>query len=129
VGEVNLVIFSSFIRVKAYQGTVSLSKKHETFIHKLLSMKVPTVLISFGNPYLLSSFPKVNSYLCAFGDTRVSQQAMIKALVGEIDIQGTLPISIPGTRYKVGYGINQPSRFGQRLHQATSKVTKKINKS
>jgi beta-N-acetylhexosaminidase len=125
----DLLILSSFIRVKAYQGTVSLSKKHETFIRKLLSMKVPTLLLSFGNPYLLSSFPKVNSYLCAFGDTKVSQQAMIKALVGEIDIQGTLPISIPGTRYKVGYGINQPSRIGQRLHQATLKVTKKINKS
>ena len=122
--ELDLLILPSFIRVKAYQGTVSLSKKHEIFIHKLLSMKVPIVLISFGNPYLLSLFPKLNAYLCAYGDTKVSQQAMIKALVGEIDIRGTLPISIPGTKFKVGHGINQPSRFGQRFHQATSKVTK-----
>ena len=127
--KADLIALPSFIKVKAYQGTVSLSKKHETFIHKLLNMKVPTVLISFGNPYLLSLFPKLNAYLCAYGDTKVSQQAMIKAIVGEIDIQGKLPISIPGTEFKVGHGINQPSRFGQRFHQATSKVTKKIKAS
>ena len=92
--EADLLVLSSFIKVKAYQGTVSLSKKHETFIQKLLSMKIPTVLISFGNPYLLSLFPKVNTYLCGFGDTKVTQKAMLKALTGEIEIRGKLPISI-----------------------------------
>jgi len=112
--KADLLILSSFIRVKAYQGTVSLSKKHEVFIQKLLSMKVPSVLISFGNPYLLSLFPKVNAYLCAFGDSRLTQKAMLKALLGEINIRGKLPISIPGTKFKVGNGINQPSRFRSR---------------
>lgn len=101
----DLLMLSSFIKVKAYQGTVSLSKKHEAFIQKLLSTKVPIVLISFGNPYLLSLFPKVNTYLCAFGDSKVSHKAVLKALVGDMDIQGTLPISIPRTKFKVGHGI------------------------
>jgi hypothetical protein len=30
---------------------------------------------------------------------------MIKALLGEIDIQGKLPISIPKTNYRVGDGL------------------------
>ncbi len=107
--EVDLIILSSFIRVKAYQGTISVSKKHEEFIRKILNMKIPVVVVSFGNPYLLSLFPKVSSYLCAYGDTKVSQKAMLKALIGEIDIQGKLPISIPKTKFKVGHGINQLS--------------------
>jgi beta-N-acetylhexosaminidase len=123
-GEVDLIILSSFIRVKAYQGTVSLSTKHESFIQKILNTKTPTVLISFGNPYLLSLFAKVDAYLCGFGDTKTTQRAMLKALKGEIDIQGKLPISIPNTKYKVGDGINHPSRLGQRFQQVTSKVTK-----
>jgi beta-N-acetylhexosaminidase len=99
--KADLIILPSFIKVKAYQGTVSLSEKHEEFIQKLIGMKVPIVLISFGNPYLLSLFPKVNAYLCAYGDTQVSQKATLKALLGEIDIHGKLPISIPKTKYKV----------------------------
>ena len=112
--KADLLILPSFIRVKAYQGTVSLSHEHEAFITKLLSMKVPSVLISFGNPYLLSLFPKVNAYLCAFGDSKLTQKAMLKALLGEINIRGKLPISIPETKFKVGNGINQPSRFRSR---------------
>jgi beta-N-acetylhexosaminidase len=97
----DLIILSSFIRVKAYQGSVSLSKKHEEFINKILKLKPPAVLVSFGNPYLLSLFPKVNSYICGFGDTKATQRALLKTLRGEIVIKGTLPISIPNTKYKV----------------------------
>ncbi len=92
--EVDLVILSSFIRVKAYQGSVSISKKHEEFINKILKFKTSNILISFGNPYLLTVFPNVNAYLCAYGDTKVSQRAVLKALKGEIKIQGKLPIRI-----------------------------------
>lgn len=91
---VDLIILSSFIRVKAYKGSVSISEKHEKFINKILKLKVPNVLISFGNPYLLSVFPKVNAYLCCYGDTKVSLQATLKALLGKIQAQGKLPIRI-----------------------------------
>lgn len=116
--KADLILLASFIRVKAYQGTVSLSKKHEAFVQKLLSIKVPTVLISFGNPYLLSLFPMVNAYLCGFGDTKTTQQAMLKALLGKINIQGKLPISIPN--YK-------PSSVGQQIRTKTSGVSKNHN--
>lgn len=92
--DVDLVILSSFIRVKAYQGSVSISKKHEELIKKILKLKTANVLISYGNPYLLSVFPEVKAYLCAYGDTKASQQAVFKALNGEIKIQGKLRISI-----------------------------------
>ena len=43
--EADLIFLSSFIRVKAYQGSVSLSNKHEEFIRKILKIKVPTCLL------------------------------------------------------------------------------------
>ncbi|NWF89944.1 MAG: glycoside hydrolase family 3 C-terminal domain-containing protein [Ignavibacteriaceae bacterium] len=92
VEDVDIVILSSFIRVKAYQGSISISQKHEEFVKDILKLKTKSVLISFGNPYLLSVFPEVNAYLCAYGDTKASQQAVLKALKGEIKIQGKLPI-------------------------------------
>lgn len=94
--EVDLIVLSSFIRVKAYQGSISLTGKHKDFMRKILKMKVPTVLVSFGNPYLLSLFRDVSAYICAYGDTKVSQHAVLKALQGEIKIQGKLPITSRG---------------------------------
>lgn len=93
--KVNLIILSSFIRVKAYQGTLKISKRHEEFLNKILTLRAPKILLSFGNPYLYSLFPAVNAYLCGFGDTKSTQEAMLKALCGEINIQGKLPITLP----------------------------------
>lgn len=105
IDETKLAVLASFVRVKAYHGTISLSKQHEEFIKKILEKCGNTILISFGNPYLLSQFSKVDTYICGYGDTKATQIAMLKALSGEIIISGKLPISIPNTKYKVGYGI------------------------
>jgi beta-N-acetylhexosaminidase len=101
----DLILLPSFVRVRAYQGTVRLSESHTEFINKLLKLKTPSVIISFGNPYLLSLFPDAKTYLAAYGDPPVSQRAMASAIAGEINIQGKLPISIPKTDYIVGHGI------------------------
>jgi beta-glucosidase-like glycosyl hydrolase/CubicO group peptidase (beta-lactamase class C family) len=55
----------------------------------------PTVLVSFGSPYLLSAVPDVGSYLVAWGDREVSQRAALTALFGEEPISGHLPIPLP----------------------------------
>ncbi|NIQ53818.1 MAG: hypothetical protein GWN71_10500, partial [Gammaproteobacteria bacterium] len=55
----------------------------------------PTVLISFGNPYLLSAVPDVGSYLLAWGDRDVSQRAAVAALFGEEPVGGRLPVALP----------------------------------
>ncbi len=58
---------------------------------------------------MLSLFPEASTYLCAYGDVPVSQEAMAEALVGENKIQGRLPISIPNTEFIVGDGIKVES--------------------
>jgi beta-N-acetylhexosaminidase len=70
----------------------------------LIKKKAPVVGISFGNPYLLQSFPELRTYLVAYGDMPSLQQATARALLGEIDITGKLPISLPGL-YPRGTGI------------------------
>jgi len=70
----------------------------------VIAAKKPVVGISFGNPYLLQSFPGLRTYLVAYGDMPSLQNAVARALVGEIDITGRLPISLPGL-YPRGTGI------------------------
>ena len=102
----NLILLPAFVKVKAYQGTVSLSESHTEFINKILKLKTPSVLVSLGNPYLLSMFPQAKTYLTSYGDPPVSQIAMAKAIAAENNIKGRLPISIPETDFKIGDGIS-----------------------
>ena len=60
-----------------------------------LSGRGAVVVSSFGNPYSLSAFEDLGSYLIAWGSHEVSQRAGAFALMGAAEISGTLPISIP----------------------------------
>ncbi|MGE0158846.1 MAG: glycoside hydrolase family 3 N-terminal domain-containing protein [Gemmatimonadales bacterium] len=66
----------------------------------------PTVLVSFGSPYLLSAMPEVGSYLLAWGDREVSQRAALAALFGEQPISGRLPIPLPPF-HRLGEGLER----------------------
>jgi beta-N-acetylhexosaminidase len=67
-----------------------------------------TVVVAVGNPYLAKDFPEVQNYLCTFSAAPVSEQSAAKALFGEIEIHGHLPVSIPGIAER-GAGITQPA--------------------
>lgn len=101
----DLVIISSYIRVKANVGPVEISAAQQEFIQSLLDSGKTVILISFNNPYLLSKFPGIKTYINTFSNTIFSQEAALKAILGEIDFNGRLPVSIPETEFKVGDGI------------------------
>ena len=61
-------------------------------------------------PYLGGhSFPKLQTYVVAYGDMQSLQEATERALLGQIDITGRLPISLPGL-YPRGTGIQLKAR-------------------
>jgi beta-N-acetylhexosaminidase len=99
----DLVLASLYGRVRS--GQVSSVGIPDAGAHALSALiATPVVGISFGNPYLLQSFPGLRTYLVAYGDMPSLQQAVARALVGEIDVVGKLPISLPGL-YPKGTGI------------------------
>jgi beta-N-acetylhexosaminidase len=59
----------------------------------------PVALAALGNPYLLRNFPRVTAYLATFSTVPPSEIAAVRALFGEINIRGHLPVSIPGLAY------------------------------
>ena len=101
----DVVLASLYGRVRTGQArSVGLPEPGARALSSLISAKKPIVGISFGNPYLLQSFPALRTYLVAYGDMPSLQQATARALLGEIDIVGRLPISLPGL-YPRGTGI------------------------
>jgi beta-N-acetylhexosaminidase len=101
----DLVLASLYGRVRSGQvSSVGIPDAGARALSALIAAKTPMVGISFGNPYLLQSFPGLRTYLVAYGDMPSLQQAVARALVGEIDVVGKLPISLPGL-YPRGTGI------------------------
>jgi len=99
------VIVSMYGRVRTGQArSVALPEPGMTALQLLLDRRAPLIGISFGNPYLLLSIPKLRTYLVAYGDMPSLQEAAAKALLGKIDVTGRLPISLPGM-YPRGTGI------------------------
>lgn len=100
-----LVIASLYGRVRTGQArSVGLPDPGAQALSRLIASKTRLIGISFGNPYLLQSFPELRTYMVAYGDMPSLQQAVAKALTGEVDISGRLPISLPGL-YARGTGI------------------------
>ena len=101
----DLVLASLYGRVRSGQASsVGIPEAGAKALSTLIAAKSPIVGISFGNPYLLKSFPGLRSYVVAYGDMPSLQQAVARALLGEIDVAGKLPISLPGL-YPRGTGI------------------------
>ena len=101
----DLVFASLYGRVRSGQAmSVGVPQSGARALSALIEAKTPVIGISFGNPYLLQSFPGLRTYMVAYGDMPSLQAAVARSLMGEIDIVGRLPISLPGL-YPRGTGI------------------------
>jgi len=116
--ESDIVILSTLVRVISGKGNVSLPAGQRGLIDKLLASGKPVIWIAFGNPYLLRLYPQIQTYLCTFSYSDVSQIAAAKALAGEIPITGKMPVSIP-QHSRVGDGLQVP-RLDMTLKPASS---------
>lgn len=101
-----VVVFASNVKPIAWKGSIALPDSLAALITATDSVK-PTVLVSFGSPYLLNQTPTVKSYLIAWSGVRVAERAAARALLGLSPIHGHLPIRIP-PGYPVGWGIVMP---------------------
>lgn len=109
----DLVIASLYGRVRSGQArSVGLPDSGARVLRTLIENKTRVLGISFGNPYLLQNFPGLRTYLVVYGDMPSLQQASARAILGEIDIVGKLPISLPGL-YPRGTGIQLKAKPAQ----------------
>ena len=117
--QADVIIFALFSFLRARKGSVDLCPRHIDLIRQAASSSIPVVVISFGSPYFLRHFPGVNSCLCAYRPSPEAQIAGAKAIFGEIDIKGKLPVSIPGL-YPVGCGLSLPKKQNNSHSELTS---------
>jgi beta-N-acetylhexosaminidase len=100
------VVVALFSRVSDGKGSVDLEPRHIDLIRKLAELPdgPKVVAVSFGSPYFLRHFPEVDAYVCLYKNTPETQSTAARALAGEMDVTGKLPVSIPDL-YPVGHGL------------------------
>ena len=106
-GGYDAVIVPAFVYVRSWSGRINLAQKNLDFMTKLIERDAPVILISFGNPYIVSGLPLPEAYLTAYGASEASQRATADALAGLAGFHGRLPITIPQL-YNYGSGIELP---------------------
>jgi len=91
------------------RNSLSLGDDSTSLLRQILrSQAQKTILVAMGNPYLAKDFREVQNYLCTFSAAPVSEVSAAKALFGEIEIHGHLPVSIPGIAPR-GSGLVLPA--------------------
>lgn len=102
--ESDLIVLGSFIYVRSGQE-VQISREQMQLLQDLPDK--PSVLVAFGNPYVVSDLPSSDAQLMAWSASRNQVQAAVPALFGGSRISGRLPIEIPGM-YEMEHGIELP---------------------
>lgn len=100
----DLVVVALFSSLRSGKGTVDLAPLHIEFIKRLKASGIPVVAFSFGSPYFLRHFPEIDGYVCLYRNTPETQELAAKALCGEIQVSGRLPVSLPGL-FPRGHGL------------------------
>jgi beta-N-acetylhexosaminidase len=91
----DITVVGSYLSTGSSVANVSLPEPIAQFLRDLALRHPRTIVVAFGNPYLLQQVPGVSTYMVAWGGFPVSQTAAARALLGAAPITGRLPISIP----------------------------------
>lgn len=105
VRESDLLIIGSFIYTRSGKK-VQLKEEHLKFLKKL-HKNIPSLLIAFGNPYVVQDLTETDAQLMAWAANGGQVAATVPALFGGSEIDGHLPITIPGM-YSFNDGITLP---------------------
>lgn len=103
------VIISVYNSISSFKGTRSFDPRIEKMARKINALKKNKILLSHADPYITDLFPSAGTYMLNYGNSAASELALFKALMGENQITGKLPVSIPSAGLKMGDGIMKKS--------------------
>ena len=101
----DVVIVNGFIRVSSFKGSIDMTEGEINLLKHLSGLEKPFAFVQYGSPYLLTFVPDLPSYILAYEYYPAAEEAALKAVLGEIEFKGRLPIELPGL-YPIGHYEN-----------------------
>ncbi len=124
VSEADTIIVGIYGRVRSgAANSVGIPENGAAILREALASGKKVIGISFGNPYILSSFPKLKTYVVAYGDMPSLQRAAAKGLLGQQQFTGKLPISLPGLHprgFNVSHTLPKPTALPKPIFPAAA---------
>ncbi len=102
-------VFAVAVRPVAWKGSIGLPEPLVALIDSSAAAR-PSVLVSFGSPYIYAATASIQSYLVGWSANPLGERAATRALTGA-PISGRLPTSIP-PRLPFGTGLTRDSIGG-----------------
>ncbi|HVX38752.1 MAG TPA: glycoside hydrolase family 3 N-terminal domain-containing protein [Gemmatimonadaceae bacterium] len=99
------VIVTAYVRRVEGQGRFAIPQQIAAWIDSVAQHQ-RTIVVTFGNPYLIQQFPSVGSYMVTYGVSDDLERAAARAILGTQAITGRAPVSLPGF-FHAGDGIQR----------------------
>ena len=100
----DLILVQAYITVRTGSGFISLLGREAEFLDRLVRKDPPSIVVSFGSPYIVAGFRRPDAYIAAYDGSEATIRAVADGLFGGIGFRGRLPVKIP-TQYSFGDGI------------------------
>lgn len=101
--KADLIIIGSFIMVRSHQP-IHMPEKQLGIVQQLVSRNSPSVLMAFGNPYVVSDLPNADVHILAWSTDNNQVKQSVPGLFGASPVRGKLPANIPDL-YTLGDGL------------------------
>ncbi|MEE6273441.1 glycoside hydrolase family 3 N-terminal domain-containing protein [Georgenia sp. MJ206] len=85
-------------------------------VEALAATDTPVVVIATRNPYDINGMPGADAVLNTYGVQVINFYGAVRALAGDINPSGTLPVAVPtangsGVLFPVGHGLRYPTNI------------------
>jgi beta-N-acetylhexosaminidase len=102
VQKADVVILSLYLRTQVGRK-LGLEPDHKQLAETILKSGKPVVVVTFGHPYAVESFPQAAGAVVAYEQSMASVRAVANVLTGRHEPRGRLPITIGP--YSFGSGL------------------------
>ena len=102
--KADLIVIGSFIMVRSHQP-IQLPDDIRENVMELLNVDKPSMLVAFGNPYIVRDIPDVDAHVLAWSSDSNQVRQSVPGLFAAEKVNGRLTSEVPGL-YPLGTGLS-----------------------
>jgi beta-N-acetylhexosaminidase len=104
----DIVVVALYQRLVSGRGDAGLFPRQTRLVRRLLEQGRPVVLVTFGNPYAVTTFRTAKAFVVAYDQLIESNDAAARVLRGALEPRGRLPITVDPFEYGAGVSSITP---------------------
>jgi beta-N-acetylhexosaminidase len=104
----DVVVIALYQRLVSGRGEAGLHPRQTQMVRRLIAGGRPVVLVTFGNPYAVTTFRQADAFLVAYDQLMETNTAAARVLRGEQPPRGRLPITVDPFPFGAGLDAVTP---------------------